>query len=314
MPALGFGCWGLSGTYGPAAEDDARATIRRALELGITMLDTADGYGNGHNEQLVGSAIRDRRAQAFVATKFGRLHDADGKPSGLCGRPEYVVRACDASLRRLGIDVIDLYYYHRIDPEVPIAETVGAMAELVRAGKVRALGISEALPDAIRAAHAVHPLAAIQSEYSLFTRTIEDNGVLATARELGIRVVAYCPLGRGMLTAAVRSLDALAPGDLRRRAPRFAGENLAHNLGAADALAAVARELGASPAQIALAWLMARGDDVVPIPGTRTVAHLEENAAARALRLGPPELARIEEAVPKGTAAGARTSDPYTVA
>jgi aryl-alcohol dehydrogenase-like predicted oxidoreductase len=303
----------MSGTYGPSDEAQARATIDRAIELGVTLFDTADVYGNGENEELVGRLLRDRRERIVLATKFGRQHDAAGRPSGVCGRPDYVRSACEASLRRLGTDTIDLYYYHRVDPDVPIAETVGAMAELVGAGKVRALGLSEATADQIRAAHDVHAIAALQSEYSLFTRIVEDNGVLDATRACGIALVPYSPLGRGMLTGTVRSVDELAANDIRRRHPRFAGENLPRNLQLVDALEAIGSEVGATHGQVALAWLLSRGDDVVPIPGTRTVAHLEENVAAVDLRLTPDQLQRIEALVPKGAAAGSRSSDPYTV-
>lgn len=279
--------------------------LDRASELGIMMFDTADGYGNGHNEELVGRAVRGRRDRVFLASKFGRLRAADGTPNGVCGTPAYVRQSCDASLRRLGVDTIDLYYYHRVDPAVPVAETFGAMAELVAAGKVRALGISEATPAQIRAAHAVHPLSALESEYSLFTRTVED-GVLETARALGIAFVAYAPLGRGMLSGTVRSLDGLSPKDLRHGVPRFNAENLTANLRLVDGLSEIARELGANVSQVALAWLLAQGTDVFPIPGTRRIAHLEENVRAAELTLTADQLARIDIAVPKGAASGAR--------
>ncbi len=311
VSALGIGCWGLSGTYGSVDESAAMGLLDRALDLGMTMFDTADGYGDGHNEELLGRAIAGRRDRVFLATKFGRLRAADGKP-GVCGRPAYVAQACDASLKRLGVDTIDLYYYHRVDPDVPVEETVGAMAELVAAGKVRVLGISEATPSQIRRAHRVHPMTALQSEYSLFTRTIEGN-VLGTIRSLGIALVAYCPLGRGMLSGAVRSLDALSPTDLRQRAPRFNGDNLAKNLTLVDGLATIAGEIGVTLSQVALAWLLAQGPDIVPIPGTRRVAHLEENVDATNVSLTAGQLARIDAAMPKDAAAGARSSDPLTV-
>jgi aryl-alcohol dehydrogenase-like predicted oxidoreductase len=312
VSAMGLGCWGMSGTYGSSDEAQAIATIHRALELGITLLDTADGYGRGHNEELVGRAIRDRRDRAFVATKFGRLYGPPPNDKGVNGSPEYVRSACELSLRRLGIETIDLYYYHRVDPTVPVAETVGAMAELVRAGKVRYLGISEATPEEIRAATATHPIAALQSEYSLFTRDLEDNGILATIRELGITLVPYYVVGRGLLGGKVTANDAFESGDGRRRAPRFDDRNFAKNLSVVERFRALARKFGATPAQLAIAWVLAQGEDIVPIPGTKRVAYLEENAAAAEIKLDPGRLAQIEAVVPKGVAAGARSSDPLT--
>jgi aryl-alcohol dehydrogenase-like predicted oxidoreductase len=306
VSALGLGCMGMSEFYGPTDEKEALATLDRARELGITLLDTADAYGLGRNEELVGRALRGRRGGVVLATKFGLVRDP-GNPAarGVSGRPEYVRAACEASLRRLGVEVIDLYYQHRVDPQVPIEETVGAMAALVAAGKVRHLGLSEAGAATIRRAHAVHPITALQSEYSLWTRDPED-GVLATCRALGIGFVAYSPLGRGFLTGQIRRFEDLAPDDFRRHSPRFQGENFARNLALADRLADMARERGATAAQLALAWVLSRGDDVVPIPGTKRVARLEENVAATRLTLTAAELAALDELAPKGIAAGER--------
>jgi aryl-alcohol dehydrogenase-like predicted oxidoreductase len=312
ISAMGLGCWGMSGTYGSSDEKEAIATIHRALDVGINLLDTADGYGRGHNEGVVGRALRDRRDRAFVATKFGRLYGPPPNDKGVCGRPEYVRSACEASLQRLGIETIDLYYYHRVDPTVPVEETVGAMAELVQTGKVRSLGISEATAEQIRAAAATHPIAALQSEYSLFTRDLEDNGVLATIRELGIALVPYWVIGRGILTDGLNSSGAFEAEDGRRRAPRFQGENFAKNLSLAQRLRALARKFGVTAAQLAIAWVLAQGDEIIPIVGTKRVAYLEENAAAVDIKLDPGRLAQIEAVVPKGVAAGARSSDPLT--
>jgi aryl-alcohol dehydrogenase-like predicted oxidoreductase len=306
VPAIGLGCMGMSEFYGPSDEREAMATIDRARELGVTLLDTADAYGIGHNEELVGRAVRGRRADFVIATKFGLVRDRnDPEVRGVSGRPDYVRSACEASLRRLGVESIDLYYQHRIDPEVPIEETVGAMAELVRAGKVRHLGLSEAGADSLRRAHAVHPITALQSEYSLWTRD-PDDGVLAACRTLGIGFVAYSPLGRGFLTGQLRRFEDLAPDDYRRHSPRFQGENFARNLALVDRLTVMAGEKGVTPAQLALAWVLSRGDDVVPIPGTRQVRRLEENVAAAAVVLTAADLAAIEEAAPPGAAAGER--------
>jgi aryl-alcohol dehydrogenase-like predicted oxidoreductase len=295
---------GMSDFYGRSDEREAIATIHHALELGIDLLDTADMYGNGKNEELVGRAIADRRDRAFVATKFGNLRNPDGTFAGVDGSPTYVREACEASLRRLNVETIDLFYQHRVDPKTPIEETVGAMGELVKAGKVRYLGLSEAAPETIRRAHATHPIAALQTEYSLWTRDVETNGVLDSVRELGIAFVAYSPLGRGFLTGVLRSLDTLETGDVRRRHPRFADENFAANQKIADAVCRLAERKGITPAQLALAWLLAC--DVTPIPGTKRVKYLEENAAAVAIRLSEDDLRTIDAALPPGAAAGLR--------
>jgi len=302
---------GMSEFYGTADASEAVATIRRALELGITFLDTADMYGRGANEELVGQAIRDRRDQVVLATKFGNVRNDDGT-RGVRGDAEYVRQACDASLRRLGVDYVDLYYQHRVDFTVPIEETVGAMAELVRAGKVRYLGLSEASPETIRRAHAVHPISALQTEYSLWTRDPED-GPLPACRELGIGFVAYSPLGRGFLTGQIRSPEDLEEDDFRRNNPRFQGENFRRNLDLVARVEEIAREKGCTPAQLALAWVLARGDDIVPIPGTKRRRYLEDNAGAVDVELTPEELARLEAAFPKGATAGERYADMSTI-
>jgi aryl-alcohol dehydrogenase-like predicted oxidoreductase len=310
--AMGLGCWGMSGTYGVSDDAEALRTFDRALELGITFIDTADTYGHGHNEEFVGRALRGRRDRVLLATKFGRTFGNAGT-RGVDGRPEYVRSACDASLKRLGVDTIDLYYQHRVDKTVPIEETVGTMAELKAAGKIRYLGLSEANAENVRRAVAVHPIAALESEYSLFSRDIEDNGVLATIRELGIALVPYSPLGRGMLTGTVRTNDSFAPTDPRSRNPRFEGENFAKNMALVDRLTALAAELGVTSAQLALAWLYAQGNDIVPIPGTKRVKYLEENAAAVNVHLTKTDLERILAIAPKEAVAGARSNDPITV-
>ena len=301
---------GMSEFYGATDDAESIRTIERALELGITFFDTADMYGPFTNERLVGRALAGRRSDAFIATKFGNVRDpADPAKRSVNGRPDYVRSACDASLGRLGIDTIDLYYQHRVDLDTPIEETVGAMAELVTAGKVRYLGLSEAAAATIRRAHAVHPIAALQTEYSLFSRDIEDNGVLAAVRELGIALVPYSPLGRGFLSGTIRSVDELAADDYRRMSPRFAAPNFGRNLQLADAITALAHDFRATPAQVALAWVLAVGPDVIPIPGTKRAARLEENAGAVDLEFSAADLQRIEAAAPKHAAAGARYAD-----
>ncbi len=300
---------GMSEFYGPGDDAESIATIHRALDLGVTFLDTADMYGPFTNERLVGRAIAGQRDQVVLATKFGNERAPDGTRIGVNGRPDYVRRACDASLERLGVDHIDLYYQHRVDPDTPIEETVGAMAELVASGKVRHLGLSEAAPDTIRRAQATHPIAALQTEWSLWTRDVETNGVLATVRELGIGFVAYSPLGRGFLTAAIPGTDALAEGDFRRHNPRFVGENLERNRARVEAATALAAAKGISPAQLALAWVLGRGEDVVPIPGTKRRRYLEENVAADDVRLTDEERSRLDEIFAPGTTAGDRYAD-----
>jgi aryl-alcohol dehydrogenase-like predicted oxidoreductase len=310
---LGLGCMGMSEFYGTTDEQTAIDTIHRALDLGVTFLDTADMYGPFTNEQLVGRAIRGRRDEVELATKFGNERNPDGSWVGINGSPDYVRRACDASLERLGVDHLDLYYQHRVDRTVPIEETVGALKELVEAGKVRHLGLSEAAAGTIRRAHAVHPITALQSEYSLFTRDIEDE-ILPTVRELGIGLVPYSPLGRGILTGTVTK-ESLESGDSRAagRFPRFRGEALEANLALVDQVKELATEHGCTPGQLALAWVLAQGDDVAPIPGTRRVAYLEENVGATAVDLTDDDLKALEEAVPRDAVVGDRYADMSTV-
>lgn len=311
--ALGIGCWGMSGTYGEVDEREALGVIDRALDLGINFIDTADTYGAGHNEQLVAKALVGRRDKFYLATKFGRVWDPEMlKERRVNGTPEYVRACCEGSLKRLGVDVIDLYYLHRVDPAVPIEETIGAMAELVTAGKVRAIGLSEANSEQIRRAAKVHQIAALQTEWSLFTRDVERNGILATIRELGIAMVPYSPLGRGILSGKIRSLAELAPNDNRQKGPRFKGEALAQNLTVVDKLVAYADKLGLTGAQFALAWLLSQGPDVFPIPGMKHLKNLEENAVAGDVRLSAAQLADIEAIAPIGVAVGARSADPLT--
>jgi aryl-alcohol dehydrogenase-like predicted oxidoreductase len=308
----GLGCMGMSEFYGTADEGEAIATIHRALDLGVTFLDTSDTYGPHTNEQLVGQAIADRRDEVVLATKFGIVRDPENPAArGVNGRPEYVMSSCDASLRRLQVDHIDLYYQHRVDPGVPIEETVGAMAELVDAGKVRFLGLSEAGPDTIRRAHAVHPISAVQTEYSLWSREVEEE-VLPTMRELGIGLVAYSPLGRGFLTGQITSPEDFEPDDFRRNSPRFMGENFTRNLALVDRIKQIAADKGCTPGQLALAWVMSQSRppaDVVPIPGTKRRRYLEENVQATEIELTDEDLARIEEAAPVGAAVGDRYAD-----
>lgn len=302
----GLGCMGMSEFYGATDDAESVTTLNRALELGVDFFDTSDAYGPHKNEELVGKALGRCRDRVIIATKFAIRRDPnDPSVRSIDGRPEYVHEACDGSLKRLGIDYIDLYYQHRVDPNVPIEETVGAMADLVQAGKVRYLGLSEAAPQTIRRAHAVHPISALQTEYSLWSRDPEDE-ILTTVRELGIGFVAYSPLGRGFLTGQIKSIDDLAADDYRRYSPRFQGENFSKNLDLVAGVTEIARANGVTPGQLALAWVLAQGDDIVPIPGTKRRSYLEENAAASEIELAAQHLAHLDELAPKGVAAGLR--------
>jgi aryl-alcohol dehydrogenase-like predicted oxidoreductase len=318
VPAEGLGCMGMSEFYGTGDQQEAERTIHRALDLGVTLLDTADMYGPFTNERLVGKAIAGRREEVVLATKFGNERGEDGSFRGINGTPDYVRAACDASLQRLGVDVIDLYYQHRVDTKIPVEDTWGALKELVEAGKIRHAGISEAAPETIRRAHAVQPVTAVQTEYSLWTRDPEEDGVLATCAELGIGFVAYSPIGRGFLSGAIRSLEDLAPEDFRRHNPRFQGAAFEQNRQLVDRVREIADEKGVTAGQLSLAWVMAQSDvpgnpPIVPIPGTKRVRYLEENAAAADLELSSEDLGRLDAAAPRGATVGDRYPDMSTV-
>jgi aryl-alcohol dehydrogenase-like predicted oxidoreductase len=309
VSAIGLGCMSMSGTYGKSDDEQSIAVIHRALDLGISLLDSSDMYGWGHNEELLGRALKGRRERAVLITKFGQVQSPDGKGNLVDGSPAYVARACEASLKRLGVDVIDLYFQHRVDPKVPIEDTVGAMTRLVEQGKVRYLGLSEAAPSTIRRAHAVHPLSAVQSEYSLLYRNPAEE-TLPTCRELGISYVAYSPLGRGFLTGRFQQLSDIAEDDRRRQHPRFQAQHFDHNRKLVQRIEEIAREKGVTPSQLVLGWLLAQGDDIVPIPGTKRIAFLEQNLGALNVSLTPGDLERIDEAMPAGAAAGLRYPEP----
>jgi aryl-alcohol dehydrogenase-like predicted oxidoreductase len=305
VSAIGIGCSGMSGNYGIPDDEQSVATIRRAIELGINLFDTSDAYGNGHNEELVGRAIKGARNSIILCTKFGNIRDDKGQPTGIDGRPEYVPLACEASLKRLGVDVIDLYYLHRVDLKVPIEDTVGAMAKLVKQGKVRYIGLSEAGAQTLRRAYAVHPITALESEFSLWTRDAEEEW-LPTCRELGITYVAYAPLGRGFLSGKIRGSNSLSPGDRRQQHPRFQGENLTRNLRLLQPLEEVAAAKACTPAQLALAWVLAQGDDIVPIPGTKRPIYVDENVRAIDIKLDADDLAKLNAVFVPGVTAGTR--------